>query len=313
MQRIKEFILRNFEISLIILILVGILAIAFLVHYKFSFLNFFFLPVILSGYFLGRQRAVLTAIFCILLMVLYFLFYNLLFQESPGLSLDSVINLITWGGFLILTGAIIGSVSEQRESKIRNLRRAYVGSLEILLKYMEVADDAKPRSLRIAHLTGKMAEAAGLEKREVENIKSASLLYEAGDLQSSIPFFGEVIDFMASEAEPSESHLCDREKVMLKSTASLLKEVEPILSNYFLHYVQEAHILDKDLDNIPLGSSLIALADVYDRLSKNVPPLQDVEEYKTMAGIERLGGRAFPHVTIYALREASSSLAKPEP
>ena len=312
MQKIKEFVLKNFEVSLIILILIGILAIAFLVHYKFSFLNFFFLPVILSGYFLGRQRAVLTAIFCILLMVLYFLFFSLLFDMSPGLSLDSVINLITWGGFLILTGAIIGTVSEQRESKMRNLRRAYVGSLEILLKYMEVADDAKPRSLRTALLAGKMAEAAGLEKREVENIKSASLLYEAGDLQSSLPFFGEVTDFMAAETDPSESQMCDREMVMLKSTASLLKEVEPILYNYFLHYVQEAHILDKDLDKIPMGSSLIALADIHDRMANNVPPLQEAEEYKSKTGVEKLGGRAFPHVAIYALHEATSSSPDPE-
>jgi hypothetical protein len=310
MNKIKAFVLKHFEVSLIILIFVGILAIAFLVHYKFAFLNFFFLPVILSGYFLGRTRAVLTAIFCILLMVLYLLFFNLVFGTGPGLSLDAAINLITWGGFLILTGAIIGTVSEQRENKIRNLRRSYFGSLEILLKYMEVADEVKPRSLRIAQMAGKMAEAAGLEKREVENIKSASLLYEAGDLQSSLPFFGEVVDFMAAETEPSEGLLSDRENVMLKSTASLLKEVEPILYNYFLHYVQEAHILDKDLEKIPMGSSIIALADIHDRLECNVPPLQEVEEYQSKAGIEKLRGRAFPHVAIYALQEAASQMGK---
>lgn len=307
MNKIKEYILKHFEGSLIILILVGILAIAFLVHYKFSFLNFFFLPVILSGYFLGKTRAVLTAIFCILLIVLYLLFFKLLFGIGPGLSLDSAINLITWGGFLILTGAIIGTVSEQRESKIRNLRRSYIGSLEILLKYMEVADDMKPRSLRVALLAGKMAEAAGLEKREVENIKSASLLYEAGDLRSSLPFFGQVVDFMAEETEPTDRHLNDRESVMLKSAASLLKEVEPILYNYYLHYIHEAHIVDKDLEKIPIGSSLIALADVYDRLTNNVPPLQDLEEYRSMGEVEKLRGRSFPHVAFYSLQEATVS------
>jgi hypothetical protein len=177
---------------------------------------------------------------------------------------------------------------------------------------MEVADDVKPRSMRVARLAGKMAEAAGLEKREVENIKSAALLYEAGDLQSSLPFFSEVVDFMALETEPSESRLGDRESVMLKSTASLLKEVEPILYNYFHHYVEEAHILDKDLDNIPMGSILIALADIHDRLTFNVPLLQEVEEYSSKSGIEKLGGRAFPHVAIYSLHEATALLERSE-
>ncbi len=307
MKKIKDFVVKHFEASLIILILIGILAIAFLVHYKFSFLNFFFLPVILSGYFLGQTRAVLTAIFCILLVILYLLFFHLLSSTGQGFSLDETINLITWGGFLILTAAIIGTVSEQREMRIRNLRRSYVGALEILLKYMEVADDVKPRSLRVAFLAGKMAEAAGLEKRDIENIKSAALLYEAGDLQSSLPFFHEVVDFMASGKDFSQDQLGDRENVMLKSTASLLKEIEPLLYNYFLHYVQEAHILDKDVEAIPVGSSLIALADIYDRLSNNVPLIQESEAYKSLASIESLGGRAFPHVGIYALREAMSS------
>ncbi len=307
MKKIKDFVDKHFEASLIILILIGILAIAFLVHYKFSFLNFFFLPVILSGYFLGQTRAVLTAIFCILLVILYLLFFHLLSSTGQGFSLDETINLITWGGFLILTAAIIGTVSEQREMRIRNLRRSYVGALEILLKYMEVADDVKPRSLRVAFLAGKMAEAAGLEKRDIENIKSAALLYEAGDLQSSLPFFHEVVDFMATGKDFSQDQLGDRENVMLKSTASLLKEIEPLLYNYFLHYVQEAHILDKDVEAIPVGSSLIALADIYDRLSNNVPLIQESEAYKSLASIESLGGRAFPHVAIYALREAMSS------
>jgi hypothetical protein len=99
---------------------------------------------------------------------------------------------------------------------------------------------------------------------------------------------------------------------MLKSTASLLKEVEPILYNYHLHYVQEAHILDKDLDKIPIGSSIIALADIHDRLANNMPPLQDIEEYQSMQEIEKLRGRAFPHVVIYSLHAATSSAGKPE-
>ncbi len=305
MKKIKEFILRHFEGSLIILILIGILVIVFLVTYKVSFLNFFFLPVILSGYFLGKKRAVLTGIFCILLVVFYLLAINLFLGSKPGFSLDEVINLITWGGFLILTAAIVGTLSEQRENRIMKLRQSYVGVLEILLKYMEVADEKKPRSLRVAILAGKMAEAAGLEKREIENIKSAALLYEAGDLQSSLSFFEEVVDFMSAKSGPSENKLGDRENVMLTSIASILKEVEPLLSQYYLRYIQEAHVLDKDLDHILVGSSIIALADLYDRLSHGVPPIQEEEEYQSKEAIEKLSGRTFPHVAFYALHEAT--------
>jgi len=307
MKSIRRFVLRHFEESLIVLILFGILAIALLVHYKFAFLNFFFLPVILSGYFLGRRQAVLSAIFCVQVVVLYLIFSDIVSRSGIGISLDEAIRVAAWGGFLILTGAIIGTASEQRESRMRNLKRAYVGVLEILLKYMEVADEKEPRSMRVSALAGRMAESAGLEKREVENIKSAALLYETGDLRSSLPFFEEVIDFMAPDTKVAQEELGDRESVMLKSIASLLREIEPLLSAYFYHYVRGAQVLDKDLDKVPIGSSLIALADIYDRIVNNVPLLQENEEYHSLEGIEKLGGRAFPPVAVYALQEAVSS------
>ena len=77
MKKIKKFISDHFEGLIIILILIGVLAIAFLIHYKFEFLNFFLLPIILSGYLLGKRKAILTAFFCVALVFLYLVFYKL--------------------------------------------------------------------------------------------------------------------------------------------------------------------------------------------------------------------------------------------
>jgi hypothetical protein len=300
MVRLKKFFFEHFELSLIILIFLGILAIAFLVTYKLSFLNFFFLPVILSGYFLGKRQAVLTGIFCVLLVILYLIFFNLVFSQKQGISLDQMITVLTWGGFLILTGAVIGLVSEQRESQIKGLRRAYVGVLEIMLKYLEMADEERPRSLRVTMLAGKIAREAGLNTREIENIKSAALLYEAGDLRDNLPLFNEVISFMKKGVKVPEDDLSDKEQVMLKTTASLLKEIEPLLFGYFLHYVEESDVVDKDLNEVPLGSSIIALADMHERVSSGQPVQKD-GEIRTFADIEKLAGRTFPSSIVQAL------------
>ncbi|MEE9502560.1 MAG: hypothetical protein V3V48_10830, partial [Candidatus Aminicenantaceae bacterium] len=133
MKTIKTFFLKHFEGSLILLIILGILAIAFLVHFKFVFLNFFFLPVILAGYFLGKKRAVLISILSILLVLFYLLFSKILAGAGVGLSLDEGITLVTWSSFLILIAAMIGTLSEQRETRMKNLYSAYIGVLEILL------------------------------------------------------------------------------------------------------------------------------------------------------------------------------------
>ena len=307
MKTIKTFFLKHFEGSLILLIILGILAIAFLVHFKFVFLNFFFLPVILAGYFLGKKRAVLISILSILLVLFYLLFSKILAGAGVGLSLDEGITLVTWSSFLILIAAMIGTLSEQRETRMKNLYSAYIGVLEILLKYLEVADEKKPRSVRIAHRAGKMAGVAGLDKRQVENIKSAALLFEAGDLRSNLPLFDEISEFMGAEGDITKSPIGDREKVLLQTTTSLLKDVEPILSDYYRYYVQDADKLDKNLSEIPVGSSILALADIYDRIENKAPPFPDLEEYSSLKNILSLSGRTFHEAAVNALQIVVSS------
>lgn len=301
MKRLRALALRHFETTLIVIILLGIAATAFLVHLKFSFLNFFFLPVILAGYYLGKRKAVLTASLCVLLVSLYLIFAYTIFGKTPGLTMDEILNVVIWAGFLILTAGIIGGISEQRQERLKSLEKAYVGVLEIMLKYLEAADEKRPRSLRLSLLAGKIAVAAGLPNVQVENIKSAALLVEAGDLRSNISLYDRVASFMASEGGPAEK-LDDRERVLLKTTAMLLKEIEPIMANYFYHYIEEANILDKDLSTVPLGSSIIALADLYDRISTGLPPPGQWKELvKSAEDIRRLSGRAFPAVAVQAL------------
>ncbi len=302
MKNVRAFFLQHFEGSLILLIIVGILAIAFLVHFKFAFLNFFFLPVILAGYFLGKKEAVLISILSILLVLFYLLFSKILAGAGVGLSLDEGITLVTWSSFLILIAAVIGTLAEQRETRMKNLYSAYLGVLGILLKYLEVADEEKPRSLRIAHMAGKMAGVAGFDRRQVENIKSAALLFEAGDLRQSLPLFEEISDFVEAEGKITKSPFGDRETILLKTTTSLLKEVEPILSSYYEHYVQDADNLDKSLNAIPVGSSILALADINDRIETNAPPFHNREEYSSLKNILTLSGRTFHEGAVNALQ-----------
>jgi len=308
MKKIKTFILEHFEGAIIALVFFGVFAIAFLVYYKLSFLNFFFLPVILSGYFLGKRSAVLTGFFCALLVILYLIFSKVFTNQSVQFSFDEIITLTTWASFLVLTGGLIGGVSEQREARVARLRRSYIGVLDILLKYLEVADETKPRSLRVSLVAGKVAREVGLNTSDVENVKSAALLFEAGDLRTSLHFFEEVAGFMEGDVKGFDTTLGDKEKVLLRSTASLLKEVEPLLASYFRHYVEQADVLDKDLENIPLGSSIIALADLYDKVSTEVPASLGGKEIKSMTDIEGLSGRAFPVAVVNALQRLASPL-----
>src|SRR4029450_1938367 len=90
-----------------------------LVPAKLAFLNFYFLPVILAGYLLGRRTAVLGALFSALMIAGYVVLVPGGFSVS-GESLDVYTHIAAWAGFLILAGAVVGRLQEKLADQIRN-------------------------------------------------------------------------------------------------------------------------------------------------------------------------------------------------
>lgn len=75
MERFKEYLLLNFEQVFVFVILLAVALISYWIPQKIAFLNFFFLPVIISGYFLGLRHSILGAFFCICFVSIYTIIY----------------------------------------------------------------------------------------------------------------------------------------------------------------------------------------------------------------------------------------------
>jgi hypothetical protein len=71
MDRLKSYLLGHFEQLFVLAALLTTAETNFVLPMKLGFLNFYFLPVILAGYYLGRRRAVLGAVLCVLMIGLY--------------------------------------------------------------------------------------------------------------------------------------------------------------------------------------------------------------------------------------------------
>src|SRR5437660_11522335 len=64
-ERAKLFFFRNFERIFVLLLVFAIVAIHALVEQKFAFLSFYYLPLILAGFYGGRRFAVLAGVFVV--------------------------------------------------------------------------------------------------------------------------------------------------------------------------------------------------------------------------------------------------------
>ena len=114
MEQFKQFILKHFEKILVGVILIAAFAGTYLVEEKFIILNFYYLPVLTAGYFLGRRMGVLTSVFSILAVLICVLVFPERFFNSKEI-LKGIAQLSSWGGFLILASFTVGTLYERNE------------------------------------------------------------------------------------------------------------------------------------------------------------------------------------------------------
>ena len=68
MEQLKQLVVKHFEKALVAIILIATFAGTYFVGEKSIVLNFFYLPILSAGYFLGRRMGILTAILSILVV-----------------------------------------------------------------------------------------------------------------------------------------------------------------------------------------------------------------------------------------------------
>jgi putative nucleotidyltransferase with HDIG domain len=290
MDKIKVFLINHLEKILILGLTIIILITNYFITQKMAFLNFYYLPVLVSGYFLGKKYAVYTSLFSIGLVVFLGVLYpHSFYNQSTGLQL--ALNLVIWGGFLFLSAAVVGTLYEQKENKIQELKKAYVGVIEILTKYLESSDRyTKGHSIRVADYSTEIAKAMELPKPEIENIRVASLLHDIGKIEISSDLITKAASLTAEEKKIVESHV-DKGAEILSSVGTVLQESIPIVLSHHTFFI-ESNQEEKKFNNLPLGARILAVADSFDAMVTDRPyragkPLwQAVEELEKGAGTQ---------------------------
>jgi putative nucleotidyltransferase with HDIG domain len=305
MDEFKQFILRQFEKILVSIILIAAFIGTYLLEEKFIILNFYYLPVIVSGYFLGRRFGVLTAVFSILAVVISAMMFPERFFASRDI-LKGVVQLSSWGGFLILGSVAVGTLYERNEQKVKELKNAYVGILEILSKYLESTDRyTKGHSVRVAELAMEIGMAMELPRSDVENIRVAGLLHDIGKIEVS----GEILR-KAAALSSEEKELMDLHTVkgayILSAVGGVLKEVVPIVVAHHKYFIDTLEATAGDTLKIPLGARVVAVADAFDAMTTDRPYRKAMQPWEAFEEIVAKAGKQFDPKVVEAFKRVVS-------
>jgi adenylate cyclase len=166
--RFRNFIIRHLELFFVFLIAILVCALFFIFPYKYAFLNLFYLPVLLAAYILGKRKAFYACLNIILLVIITFCIRPEWFMIS-GTFYSTLIMIVIWAGFLVLTSAGIGSLQERLSKGFEETRRLFEE-----LKRSRVTEEMKEKVEKTLYTTmdpvvAKLATEGKLriEKREI--------------------------------------------------------------------------------------------------------------------------------------------------
>jgi putative nucleotidyltransferase with HDIG domain len=268
LRRLKEV---NGELWL----LLSLFLIAMLLNYMVSMhrvvLGFYALPTIFSAYFYGRRHATLTALASLCLVILVTYFNPDMFAVRTGVTLaDSKwFDIAVWGGTLLVMAYAMGTLYDNMQAKVCELRETYNGLLIILRQFISKDQYTQNHSYRVSIYAAKIAAEMGLDSERIEDVRAASLLHDIGKLDISRDLLYKASRLTGDETHEMRKHVAKGVEI-LQPVGGALSRIIPIILAHHDKFDGSGYNPARG-EEIPLESRIITVADVYDAMTSDRP------------------------------------------
>jgi putative nucleotidyltransferase with HDIG domain len=178
-----------------------------------------------------------------------------------------VIDVGLWGGGLIVTGYLMGTLYERKEQGLRELRETYHGILLILRHLVAKDRYTEHHSYRVSIYATKLAGELGFDADRIEDIRAAALLHDIGKLGVSRTVLYKAARLTADEFSIVQRHV-QYGADMLQPVGGTLRRVIPIVLAHHDKFDGSGY-REIQGDQIPREARVLMVADVYDALTSD--------------------------------------------
>ncbi len=288
-------------------LLLSLFAIAALLNFIVSgqrmVLAFYTLPTIASAYMYGRRHATLTALASVLLVIL-------LTQINPDLLANSNslipgerwVDITVWGGTLIITAYLMGTLYEHKDQQLKELRETYNGILMILRHFVSKDKYTENHSYRVSVYATKIALEMRLEPERIEDIRAAALLHDIGKLDISRNILYKAARLTEDEFKEMQLHV-EKGVAMLEPVGGSLKRILPIILSHHDKFDGSGYHPTHG-EEIPLEARIISVADVFDSLTSDRPYRKAMSPYEVREILTKGSGTEFDPKVVEAFLSA---------
>jgi hypothetical protein len=197
---------------------------------QIAYLNLYFIPVLVSGYFLGRRRAMLSAGASVLLAVLFLIRWPDELLQAQG-RLYANLNILVWASLLMLSSILVSTLNENRHH-----RQAKI-TLQLLEKYVRDIAEQDNHPARVGRLSREIAQEMRLPSPIVNSVTAAGYLHDITDSDAGLRL------------------ISDCSRIEDSADSPIIGEAIPILSR---RHQQPGHPVTA------IGPKILTVADLYD-------------------------------------------------
>ncbi len=249
---------RHIFEGMLILVILGLTLLLFRMGaYKMVVLNLFFLPVVLSGYFMGRTSAGTLALLSVLLATI------VTTLGSGGLAAYNTpvmvaLALTVWGATLGLTAILVGTLCDERAKTVEELHAAYVGVVEVLSRYLQSANPSvRAQSLRTTELCQSVATELRLPRKRVDDVRVAAMLYDLGNVEVTTQLFSRAVGTLQAKSDRAQSFTFSGTE-LVRSLGPVLQGAVPLLVGQDEAARECLELKDEHgITDMPIGASII--------------------------------------------------------
>jgi putative nucleotidyltransferase with HDIG domain len=290
----------NKELWVILSLFTVCLLVNYLVASQRMVLSFYTFPTLISAYTYGRRHATLTALASVLLVVLMTYYNPAMFQQQGVLapSADRWLELTAWGGTLMVTGYLMGTLYEHKSAQLKELRETYHGVLMILRHFISKDKYTENHSYRVSIYAARIAARMELGPERVEDVRAAALLHDIGKLDISRDLLYKAARLSKDEFEEMKKHV-DKGVEILESVGGSLRRVLPIVLSHHDKYDGSGYT-PLTGDQIPIEARVIAVADAFDAMTSDRPYRKAMSAYEAKEVLLKGAGKDFDPAVVHA-------------
>ena len=293
----------NKELWLLLSLFVIAAVLNFIVTGQRMVLAFYTLPTVASAFLYGRRHATLTALASVLLVVLLTRINpTLLAESSPLIPGGQWVDIAVWGGMLIVTAYLMGTLYEHKDTQLKELRETYDGILMILRHFISKDKYTENHSYRVSVYAAKIALEMNIGPERIEDIRSAALLHDIGKLDISRKILYKAARLTEKEFKEMQEHV-ERGVALLEPVGGSLRRILPIILSHHDKFDGSGyHPIHGE--KIPIEARIISVADVFDSLTSDRPYRKAMSPYEVREILTTGSGTEFDPKVVDAFLSA---------